>query len=109
MMTEGNDNPIVVMTTCPDGTVAENLAGILVERKLAACVQISPAVKSIYMWEGTVRSESEHLLFIKTVSTKYPDLEAIIKENHPYEIPEILAIPACAVSADYLEWMTDVL
>lgn len=109
MMMEEGDNPIVVMTTCPDGTVAENLAGILVERKLAACIQISPGVKSIYMWEGSVQSESEHLLFIKTISTKYSELEKTIKEHHPYEVPEILAIEASHISDDYLDWMTDVL
>ena len=109
MMMEEDDNPIVVMTTCPDAAVAEDLARMLVEQNLAACVQINPGVKSIYMWEGSVQSESEHLLFIKTISTKYSELEKMIKGHHPYEVPEILAIETSHISDDYLDWMTDVL
>lgn len=109
MMMEEGDNPIVVMTTCPDAAVAEGLATMLIQRNLAACVQINPGVKSLYMWEGSVQSESEHLLIIKTLSTKYPEIEKTIKEHHPYEVPEILAIEASQISDDYLDWMTDVL
>lgn len=107
-MSESEDIAIVVMTTCPDQPTAETVAAILVERKLAACVQINPSIKSVYMWESEIRNESETLLLIKTLSSKYPLLEKTIKENHPYKVPEILAVPASDVSDDYLKWMKEV-
>lgn len=99
----------MVMTALPEIEVAERFAGLLVENRLAACVQINPEIKSVYMWDGAVQKESEILLLIKTTSSKFGDIEKFIKENHPYTVPEILAVPVSDVSDDYLKWMREVL
>jgi periplasmic divalent cation tolerance protein len=99
---------IVVMTTLPGMDDAEKLARILVEGKLAACVQVIPGIQSVYMWEGSIQMESEVLVVIKTLSDKFIDIEDCIKKNHPYTVPEILAIPTSEVTDDYLKWMSSV-
>lgn len=96
---------IVVMTTVADETEAERLAEGLVGGNLAACVQILPLMRSIYVWKGEVQRESENLLLIKTLREKYDDVERFILENHSYETPEIIAVSAQDVSASYLDWV----
>jgi periplasmic divalent cation tolerance protein len=81
------------------------LAALLVERELAACVQILPPVVSIYRWQGAIERANEVLLLIKTTRTAYPRLETTIKENHPYQTPEIVALPVEAGLNDYLNWL----
>lgn len=98
---------VVVMTTIADEAAAERLADALVERKLAACVQILPPMKSVYVWEGKVQRETEHLLLIKTLATKYDDVERFIQENHPYDTPEVVAIAAETFSKAYFEWVKE--
>lgn len=100
---------LVVLTTVSDFKEAETLAEKIVGSKLAACVQILPPMTSVYFWEGKIRKEPEHLLLIKTLENKYADLEAFIRENHSYDVPEIVAINAEHVSAGYLKWMQDYL
>jgi periplasmic divalent cation tolerance protein len=96
---------IVVLTTAPNMEEAETLARKIVEARLAACVQVLPPMKSFYFWEGAVQAEAEQLLLIKTRAAKFDELEAFIKSNHSYAVPEITALRAEKVSADYFEWL----
>jgi periplasmic divalent cation tolerance protein len=95
----------LVLTTCPDAGCADRLAEMLVSRNLAACVNIQPQVRSIYQWQGKVESSAEHLLLIKTAADRYAAIETLIKANHPYELPELIAVPIVAGSRDYLGWI----
>ena len=95
----------VVMNTCPDAATAEKIARALVERKLAACVNIFPGLRSVYTWKGVCQNAEEHLLIIKTVSAAYPALEQAVLELHPYELPEIIAVPIAAGLSGYLAWI----
>jgi periplasmic divalent cation tolerance protein len=96
---------LVVLTTAPSKTEAEGLAEKIVEAKLAACVQVLPEMRSVYFWDGAVRKEPEHLMLIKTLPEKYPDLERFILENHSYDVPEIVALKASDISDSYLAWL----
>ena len=96
------------MTTVGNAGEGESLARLIIEAKLAACVQVLPHMTSVYFWEGKIQSESEHLLLIKTLEEKFDELSQFIKRNHSYEVPEIVAIEAEKVSDDYLKWMRDV-
>lgn len=98
---------IIVLTTVASDVETGSLAEKLVREKLAACVQVLPRITSVYLWEGEVRSDAEHLLLIKTLPEKYDELEAFIKANHSYTVPEIVAIPAERVSDEYLGWMNE--
>src|SRR5580765_3831941 len=95
---------LIVLTTVLS-TEAASLAEKIVAARLAACVQILPQMTSVYIWEGKVQKEGEHLLLIKTLPEKYDELEAFITANHSYDVPEIVAIEAEKVSGPYLEWM----
>lgn len=97
--------PLVVLTTCPDDAAAARIARELVESGLAACVSRVGPVHSTYRWQGAIRDEPEALLLIKTVTTRYPELEMRLKSLHPYEVPEIIALPVTAGSAAYLSWL----
>lgn len=98
---------LIVFTTTPTSE-AEKLAAAIIEAKLAACVQIIPSIKSIYVWQGEVQKEDESLLLIKTLPEKYVELEAFIKANHSYDVPEIVAVEAERVSDDYVGWLSAV-
>jgi len=100
-----NARAIVVLTTVPNTVEAETLARKIVEVKLAACVQILPRMKSVYVWENTIQTESENLLLIKTLAGKYDELERFIRANHSYDVPEIVALAAERVSESYLGWL----
>lgn len=97
--------PIVVLTTCPDETIAARIARDLVESGLAACVSRVGPVHSTYRWREAVQDEPEVLLVIKTVATRYPELEMRLKSIHPYEVPEVIALPVASGSAEYLSWL----
>lgn len=99
---------LVVLTTTPNEAEAEQLARAIVESRLAACVQILPKMTSVYYWEGKVQSEPEHLLLMKTLNDKFEALSRFIRDNHSYDVPEIVAIDAEKVSEDYLAWVTGV-
>ncbi len=96
---------LIVLTTLPNIEEAEILAQKIVAAKLAACIQILPQMKSFYFWEGKIQQDTEHLLLIKTLEEKFPELETFIKENHSYDVPEIVALSAEKFSENYLDWM----
>ena len=104
-MTSENPEALLVLTTCPDEAVAERLARDLVEAGLAACVSRVPGLRSTYRWQGRVEDEPEVLLLIKTVATRFQELEMRVKSLHPYEVPEIIALPIAKGSLDYLSWL----
>ena len=95
----------VVFCTAPDGEVAERLARALLEARLAACVNLLSPVRSLYRWQGAVKDDSEVLLVIKTHRDRCAELSARIEELHPYELPEVVALPAVGGSTAYLEWV----
>ncbi len=95
---------IVVLCTVPDEATAEKLAKGLVEDRLVACVNAIPGVKSFYRWQGKLETDEEIQLLIKTRKGRFDELAAWIKAHHPYDVPEIVALPAERVSDDYLTW-----
>jgi len=95
----------VVLCTCPDGATARRLAAGLVEARLAACVNVLPEIRSIYRWQGQTCDEAEVLMIAKTTSRAYPELERWLRAQHPYDVPEVLALPVAAGSGGYLEWV----
>lgn len=96
---------LIAYCTCPDTPCAERIAGALVERGLAACVNLVPGVSSIYRWQGAVERSEEVLLLIKTTAARMPALEAAIDALHPYELPELIAVEAAAGAPRYLDWV----
>ncbi|KAM5575470.1 protein CutA, chloroplastic [Rosa sericea] len=96
---------IVVYVTVPNKEVGKKLAESLVREKLAACVNIVPGIQSIYQWEGEVQTDSEELLIIKTRQSLFEALTEHVKTNHPYDVPEVIALPINAGSLNYLEWI----
>lgn len=97
--------PLLIITNCPDEEVANAIALAVVEEKLAACVNILPRVQSVYRWQGAVESASEIPLLIKSTAENYPALEQRIAELHPYEVPEIIALPITHGLPAYLNWL----
>ena len=95
----------LVFTTCPNTEAAERLAQALVEEGLAACVNILPIAKSIYLWKGRVESAPEQLLIIKSMARALRAIQKRILELHPYELPEVIAVPIADGSPDYLAWI----
>ena len=94
------------LTTCPDEPSAESLARALVERRLAACVNIVPGVRSFYRWEGEIHDDGELLLLIKTAAS-VDALRAAIDELHPYDVPELAALEIADGSPAYLRWVAE--
>jgi len=97
--------PLLCLCTCPDAPSARRLAGLLVEARLAACVNVLPGLTSVYRWQGAVESADEVLLVIKTDAAHYPALEEALQREHPYELPEVVAVSIAAGSTRYLEWL----
>jgi len=98
---------LLVLSNLPDRASAERLAQALVERRLAACVNILAPCRSVYRWEGTLESAEEHPVLIKTTAERYPAVEDAIRGLHPYELPEIIAVPLSAGLPGYLQWVAD--
>lgn len=96
---------IQISTTTETKKDAQKIAQYLVEQKLAACVQITGPIKSIYRWKGKVETASEWLCLIKTRESFFNKIEAAIKKLHPYETPEIIAVPIVKGSREYLNWL----
>lgn len=96
---------LLVLNTCPDREIAEKIARALVEQNLAACINILPGLTSVYRWEGQIETTQEHLLIIKTHSDRYQAVETYLRNNHPYELPEIIAVPIERGLTDYLQWI----
>ena len=98
----------LVLTTCPNLEVANNLAHTLLENHLAACINILPNLQSIYEWEGKMVSDAEVLLFIKTRREHYAAIEQILLQQHPYDVPELIALPIEMGLSSYLTWLDSV-
>ena len=96
---------VLALTTLPDGFDASQLAQELVAAGLAACVTILPAVKSVYTWKGVPQVESEQQLLIKTTADLVDSLWEVLKDRHPYDVPEFLVVPVVDGSPDYLQWI----
>jgi periplasmic divalent cation tolerance protein len=96
---------IVVLVTVPDDEVAGRIAHALVSEKLAACVNVLPGVRSVYAWEGEICNEGELLCLLKTRRELFPDVRERVLALHPYQIPEIVALPLAEGSAPYLAWL----
>jgi len=97
----------LLLCTCPDDKTAREIAAQLVAEKLAACVNIVPGLTSVYEWKGQVESDPETLLLIKTAEDRRQALIERIPVLHPYEVPEVIAVPIEAGLPDYLNWITD--
>jgi len=96
---------ILILCTCPDQETAEQIANALVTQGLAACVNLMPSVTSVYRWEGKVETANEILLLIKTSVQCYTKVEQTILSLHPYELPEIIAVPVELGLTGYLNWI----
>jgi len=95
----------IVLTTCPEAATAEHIGRALVEERLAACVNILPPMQSIYRWKGKVETATEQMLMIKIMQSDYPAVQDRIRALHPYELPEIIAVPIADGQPDYLSWL----
>lgn len=101
------DDVHLLYCTCPDAEVAERIARALVSSRLAACVNVVPGLRSIYRWKGGIESDAECLLLIKTTRERIDALSNMIRGQHPYELPEIIAVPVVAGHAPYLDWVRE--
>ena len=103
---EGDESDaLLVFTNLPDREAALKLAHGLVERRLAACVNVLAGCTSVYRWKGDVEQADEVPVLVKTRSARYDEVEAAIRELHPYELPEIVAVPVVRGLPDYLDWV----
>ena len=100
-----NDRIIEVTTTAPTEELAQRIATALVEKRLAACVQVSGPLTSTYRWQGKIETASEYRCVAKTSAAAYQRLASAILELHPYDVPEILAVPICNGISAYLDWV----
>ncbi|MDB5924436.1 MAG: cutA [Betaproteobacteria bacterium] len=98
---------LLVFTNLPDRDAAVKLARELVAKRLAACVNILSGCTSVYRWEGAVEHTDEVPVLIKTRASRYPEIEAAIRRLHPYELPEVIAVPVVRGLPDYLEWVAE--
>ncbi len=96
---------IVVLSTCASEAEAERLARALVSAELAACVNVVPQIRSFYRWKGALESAAEFLLLIKTSRSLFNALNVELQKLHPYEVPEVIALPIVAGSENYLNWL----
>jgi periplasmic divalent cation tolerance protein len=103
-MSEARD-VIIVYCTVPDTDTGQRIASHLVEYGLAACVNLIPGVTSVYRWKGQVQTDTEALLMIKAREVDYARLETAIRSQHPYELPEIIAVSLTAGLTEYLDWV----
>lgn len=99
--------PRVVLVTAPSAEAATAIGRVLVDERLAACVNVVPGLTSIYRWQGQREEASECLLMIKTDEARYAALERRVLELHPYSVPEVLALPVVAGAPAYVEWLRE--
>ena len=102
-----DDALVVVLCTVPDEAVAERLATGLVEGHIAACVNVVPGVRSFYRWNDELERDDELQLVIKTRAARFDDVAAWLKTHHPYDVPEVIAIPVAQASRQYSAWVVD--
>jgi periplasmic divalent cation tolerance protein len=100
-----SDQVILALSTCPDDASAKSIGSALVTERLATCVNRVPGLQSLYFWDGGLRDDAEILLIIKTTVRRLPALEARLKALHPYELPELVAIPVVGGNERYLDWV----
>lgn len=98
---------LVVMVNMPDPESAQRIATAIVEQRLAACANVMAPCRSVYRWRGEVETADETPVFFKTTRAAYPALEASVRAAHPYELPEIVALPVAAGLPAYLAWIAD--
>jgi periplasmic divalent cation tolerance protein len=96
---------LLVLTNLPDRAAAEKLADMLIAERLAACVNILAPCRSVYRWKGAVQHDEEHPMLIKTTQARYAELEQALRAGHPYELPEIIAVPIERGLPAYLDWV----
>jgi periplasmic divalent cation tolerance protein len=96
---------LLVLTNLPDRAAAERLADALIEKRVAACVNILAPCRSVYRWKEAMQHDEEHPVLIKTTAERYPALESAIRAAHPYELPEIIAVSIERGLAAYLDWV----
>jgi len=96
---------VLVLTTVPDEAKGHEIARALVEKRLAACVTVSAAARSFYRWQGKICEDAERILFIKTRAELFPALEEAFRTLHPYEVPELIALPVVGGAQPYLDWL----
>lgn len=96
---------IVVLITCPSPEEAESLSKKILSERLAACVNIINSVHSLFHWQGKIEADQESLMIVKTRSLLLDQLKTFVQENHPYDVPEVIALPIVGGSDDYMEWM----
>ena len=96
---------LLVLTNVPDRAAAERLADMLVEKRLAACVNILAPCRSVYRWKDALQHDEEHPMLIKTTAERYAALEEALRAGHPYELPEIIAVPIERGLPAYLSWV----
>jgi periplasmic divalent cation tolerance protein len=101
----GPQDTLLVITNLPDRASAERLAEALIARRVAACVNVMAPCRSVYPWQGTVEHAEEHPVFVKTPADRYDALQQAIRELHPYELPEIIAVRLDAGLPEYLDWV----
>lgn len=94
-----------MLTTCPNLRAAKRIARVLVEERLATCVNIVPVAQSVYRWHGRIESAPEQLLIIKSPKRSYANIEKRLRVLHPYELPEVIAVPITTGLRDYLAWI----
>lgn len=102
-----SEEVIVVLVTAPNQEVARSLARTLVEESLVACANILPGIESVYRWKGEICEDSEVLVILKTGASRLSALASRVKELHPYELPEVLALPAAGGLSAYLSWVLE--
>ncbi len=98
---------VIIYVTAPDEETAVTIGRALVEEKLAACANIVPRIRSLYRWKGAVEDEREVLMILKTRTELFDRVEQRVRSMHPYEVPEIVAIPLTHGSPPYLDWLSD--
>jgi periplasmic divalent cation tolerance protein len=97
--------PLLILTNLPDAASAEKLANVLIENHAAACVNVLAPCRSIYRWQGAVEAADEIPLLIKTTAVNYAMVEEIVRAHHPYDVPELIAIPITHGLPAYLDWL----
>ena len=107
-MADSSCNLIVVLITFPSQEDAQKIAAVLVDEQLAACVNLLPGVRSLFMWEGIRQEATEVLAMAKTSVERFESLVARVKSLHPYTVPEIIGLPIVEGNAAYLKWVADV-
>ncbi|MEM3832631.1 MAG: divalent-cation tolerance protein CutA [Thermoprotei archaeon] len=101
--------PIVVFITCPNVFEGQRITKILIENKLAACINLVKDIKSVYWWKGNIETSNEVLLIVKSDAKILDKLIEVVKSNHSYTVPEIIAIPIVGGNQDYLKWINEII